>query len=98
MAREHKSEEYLKINPKGTVPAVVDGDFVMNESRAIMCYLVNALSPNHSLYPEDAKARFIIDHRLYFDASTFTPVCGAAIVSLICGGIDGDFYQGVAHL
>lgn len=78
---EHKSEEYLKINPQGTVPAVVDDDFVMNESRAIMCYLVNAKSPNHSLYPEDVKARFIIDHRLYFDASTFMPACGAALVS-----------------
>jgi glutathione S-transferase len=80
-AGEHKSEDYLKINPKGTVPAVSDDDFVMNESRAIMCYLVNAKSPNNYLYPsDDPKARFIIDHRLYYDASTFMPACSAALV------------------
>lgn len=79
---ENKSEEYLNINPQGTVPTLVDDDFVMTESRAIMGYLVNSKSPNHSLYPsEDVKARFIIDHRLYYDASTFMPACGAALVS-----------------
>lgn len=82
---DHKSEEYLKINPQGTVPAVTDDDFLMTESRAIMGYLVDAKSPNNSLYPsEDLKARFIIDHRLYYDASTFSPVLLAAIVRLLC--------------
>jgi glutathione S-transferase len=78
---EHKSEDYLKINPQGTVPAVTDDEFVMNESRAIMCYLVNAKTPNNCLYPsDDPKARFIIDHRLFYDASTFMPACSAALV------------------
>lgn len=55
----------------------------MNESRAIMCYLVNANSTNHTLYPDDPKARFIVDHRMYFDASTFMPALGAALVSFL---------------
>lgn len=78
---EHKSDEFLKINPQGTVPAVTDDDFVMNESRAIMCYLVSAKSPNNSLYPtDDLKARFIIDQRLFYDASTLMPALAGAIV------------------
>ena len=73
----------MKINPQGTIPAVMDDDFLMTESRAIMTYLVDAKSPNNSLYPsEDLKARFIIDHRLYYDASTFYPTLLAAIVRL----------------
>lgn len=71
----------MKINPQGTVPAVIDDDFVMNESRAIMCYLVNAKRPESSLYPlEDLKARFIIDQRLFYDASTLMPALAGAIV------------------
>ncbi|MCC6643603.1 glutathione S-transferase family protein [Candidatus Peregrinibacteria bacterium] len=38
-AREHKSEEFLKVNPMGMVPAMVDGDFVLNESMAINEYI-----------------------------------------------------------
>lgn len=37
--KEHKSEWYLKINPNGKVPALVDGDFVIWESMAINNYL-----------------------------------------------------------
>jgi glutathione S-transferase len=85
MGGENKSEEFLKMNPQGTVPVVVDDDFVMNESRAICAYLVNAKSPNHSLYPmDDPKLRFIIDQRLFYDASTLMPAMSEAIVSTLC--------------
>ncbi len=36
---DHKSPEYLKVNPRGKVPALRDGDFVVAESVAIMAYL-----------------------------------------------------------
>lgn len=37
--REHKSPEYLALNPRGRVPTLKDGDFVLYESLAIMAYL-----------------------------------------------------------
>ncbi|TCU18232.1 glutathione S-transferase family protein [Rhizobium sullae] len=37
-----KSPEYLAINPRGRAPALRDGDFVLNESVAIMAYLDQA--------------------------------------------------------
>src|SRR5258707_15097204 len=37
--REHKSPEYLRLNPRGKVPTLKDGDFVLYESLAIMSYL-----------------------------------------------------------
>lgn len=40
-----KSPEYLKINPRGAVPALVDGDFVLTENVAILNYIAD-------LYPE----------------------------------------------
>jgi glutathione S-transferase len=37
--QEHKSPGYLKLNPRGKVPTLKDGDFVLYESLAIMAYL-----------------------------------------------------------
>src|ERR671922_2261994 len=36
---EHKAATYLKLNPRGKVPTLKDGDFVLYESLAIMSYL-----------------------------------------------------------
>lgn len=36
---EHKTPAYLKLNPRGKVPTVKDGDYVIYESIAIMAYL-----------------------------------------------------------
>jgi glutathione S-transferase len=60
MMGEHKTEAYLAINPNGKVPTMVDGDFVLWESRAIMRYLAS-LKPDAGLYPDDNKQRAIID-------------------------------------
>jgi glutathione S-transferase len=36
-----KSREYLKINPNGRIPTLVDGDLIMSEAAAIMLHLVD---------------------------------------------------------
>lgn len=44
-AGEHRAPEFLKINPMGKVPAIVEGDFVLWESGAILLYLAQKYSP-----------------------------------------------------
>jgi glutathione S-transferase len=39
MAGEHKSAAFLKINPRGQIPCLVDGDAIVYESTAIIQYL-----------------------------------------------------------
>ena len=39
MTGAHRQPEYLALNPNGFVPTLVDGDFVLWESTAIMHYL-----------------------------------------------------------
>ena len=39
MAGEHKRAEFLRINPAGKVPVLVDGDMVLTETMAIVLYL-----------------------------------------------------------
>ena len=38
---EHRQPSYLKVNPKGRVPALIDGDEVLTESAAILSHLVD---------------------------------------------------------
>src|ERR1700746_1515869 len=49
--REHKSPEYLALNPRGKVPTLRDGDFVVYESLAVMAYLDKS-SPDRPIFGE----------------------------------------------
>ena len=51
---EQKQPEYLSINPKGQVPALVVGDSVLTENPAILSYL-NARFPEAGLFPDNHK-------------------------------------------
>lgn len=79
---EQHSEEFFKINPLRQVPVLVDGDFVLTESRAILTYLVNSRKPGSELYPSDPIARGLVDQRLYFDATVVFEKMMDLIVSL----------------
>jgi glutathione S-transferase len=46
----HKSPAYLKLNPNGQIPVLVDGDFVVYESAAICLYLADRF-PDKELVP-----------------------------------------------
>ena len=48
--REHKSPEFLKINPAGKLPALVDGDAKIFETAAICLYLADKF-PEAKLAP-----------------------------------------------
>jgi len=80
---EHLHADYLKINPHHTVPTLVDGDFSLWESRAILAYLVNQYAPGSPLYPVDPKKRALVDRALNFDASTLYPMMGSVVYPVI---------------
>lgn len=54
-AGEHRQPAYLSINPMGKVPAIVDGDFQLWESGAILFYLAQKYG-NLSSSPEEQAA------------------------------------------
>ena len=58
-AGEHKSPRFLKINPAGKLPVLVDGDRVITESLAIIIYLAEK-------YPEKRHIPIEIGERAEF--------------------------------
>jgi glutathione S-transferase len=68
VAGEHRHPEFLKINPAGKIPVLVDGDLVLTESVAIVLYLADKYS-NKGLIPTDLKERAQVNRWLLFAAT-----------------------------
>ncbi len=49
---EHKADAFVRLNPQGLVPALVDGSLVLTQSLAIMEYLEET-QPEPALLPKD---------------------------------------------
>ncbi|OCQ22291.1 glutathione S-transferase [Pseudoalteromonas luteoviolacea] len=52
----HKSAQYLRLNPTGRIPTLVDDDFVLFESGAICLYLAEK-HPESQLIPSEPKEK-----------------------------------------
>lgn len=71
------SPEFLKINPNGKVPAIVDGDAVVFDSNAILLYL--AEKTGKFIPANDPKARGELLSWLMFVATGIGPYSGQAV-------------------
>ncbi|MGC4095406.1 MAG: glutathione S-transferase family protein [Polyangiaceae bacterium] len=72
---EHRSPEFLALNPNGAVPVLEDGDWILTESRAILHYLA-AQRPESRLVPSDAKEHAEALRWQFWDAAHFGPPTG----------------------
>lgn len=63
---EHRTPEFLKINPYGKIPAINDNGFCLAESNAIIRYLADKQSS--SLYPQNLEERAIVDQWIDFSS------------------------------
>lgn len=69
-------QEYLKINPLGKVPTLVDGDLTLGDSKVICRYLENAY-PEPALYPTDLADKAMADW--------YEDLCGGRVAELAAG-------------
>lgn len=78
--KEQKAPAFLKINPNGRIPAIVDrdnGDFSVFESGAVLVYLAEKTG---QLMPQDVKGRSQVMQWLMFQMGGLGPMQGQANV------------------
>ena len=78
--KEQKADWYLKINPNGRIPAIVDhsaGDFAVFESGAILVWLAEKTA---RFLPTGSKARSEVLQWLFFQVGGLGPMQGQANV------------------
>ena len=76
---EQKTPEFLKLNPNGRIPVIVDhdhDDFVLAESGAILLYLAER---SGKLWPTDLRLRHKAMQWLMFQMSAIGPMLGQAM-------------------
>jgi GST-like protein len=72
-AQEQKSPEFLKINPNGRIPAIVDDGFPIFESGAILIWLAEKTG---KFLPADAKGRSTVIQWVMWQMGGLGPMMG----------------------
>jgi glutathione S-transferase/GST-like protein len=76
---EQKSDWYVKLNPNGRIPALLDDNFALFESGAILIYLAEKTG---KFLPRDVQGRSRVMQWLMFQMSGVGPMMGQANVFL----------------
>ncbi len=76
--RAQLQPEFVQINPNHMIPTLVDGDFVLWESNAIMQYLCSKV-PDNSLLPADPIGRADVNRWQFWQTGHFGSACGVFI-------------------
>ncbi|OGT59658.1 MAG: hypothetical protein A3E01_04120 [Gammaproteobacteria bacterium RIFCSPHIGHO2_12_FULL_63_22] len=86
---EHRSPEFLALNPNHQIPVFIDGELVLFESHAICRYLC----AKHGLtqwYPSDLSTRAKIDQWLDWNQCRLFPTVRDIVLNKVFLGPDGD--------
>ncbi|OWY67479.1 glutathione S-transferase [cyanobacterium TDX16] len=96
-AGEHKTEQFLQLNPCGQVPVLVDGDVTIRDSQAILVYLARRYGGEDWL-PLEPEANAKIVQWLSFAANEIANSLAAARRYFIFQGqLDLELTQQKAH-
>ncbi len=67
---EQRSAAYLALNPRGSLPILVDGDLVLAEAEAILVYLARSTPGGGAFLPDDPAALGAVMSWLFFAKGT----------------------------
>lgn len=86
---EGRRAEYLAINPTGKIPTLVEGDFRLSESNAILEY-VSAAHAGFRLSSEDARERATIESWLFWESAHWQPVLSDLLAPFVAHALLPD--------
>ena len=70
--KEHKSPEFLKMNPMGRIPVLDDDGFYLPEGNAILTYLARKF-PETNMLPDDIEGLAQVERWLHWQSSHLMP-------------------------
>ncbi|XP_072269822.1 glutathione S-transferase theta-1-like [Pyxicephalus adspersus] len=70
---DHLTEDFEKLNPLHKVPVLIDGEFTLVESTAILRYLVQKYNTPDHWYPSDPQKRARVDEYLAWQHTNTRP-------------------------
>ena len=74
--KEQLSDDFGALNPMRKVPVLIDGDFRLWESNAILAYLAGKF-PQTNCLPTDVRGRSDVDRWLHWQSCHLLPMVGA---------------------
>src|SRR5574341_1891491 len=74
---EQSKPEFIALNPNKKIPVLVDGDFILWESNAILLYVGKKFAPNN-IYSEEPKVFGAVTQWLFFGKTTIDPTIAKA--------------------
>lgn len=80
---EQKTATYAELNPAQLVPTLVDGDFKLNQSLAIIEYLDSVAEPK--LVPDDAKQAAVVRMLALDMACDLQPIANLRVLQYVSG-------------
>jgi len=87
-AGAHKGPEYTAVNPNQQLPALVDGDFTVWESNAILQYAADK-DGKAAFYPQDLRTRTDVNRWLLWESNQWFPSCYTWLVENVVKPILG---------
>lgn len=75
--RDPNVPQFLALNPNAQVPVLIDGDFVLWESNAILAYL--ARRETSPLLPAEAQGQAVVEQWLYWQLGELNPAWSYAV-------------------
>lgn len=95
---ETESEDFLAVNPLGELPVLVDADFSVRDSQAILVYLASRYDPSGLWYPvQDSKRLARVTEWLAFAESITRSASAARLATGFFFNFDLERCQREAH-
>lgn len=87
-AQDYNKPEYLALNPNASIPTLVDDDFILWESNAILQYAADK-DNRTDVYPKDARTRADINRWLLWECNQWFPACYVYLVENLVKPLTG---------
>jgi glutathione S-transferase len=97
-----RAAEYLALNPNAMTPTLVDDDFTLTESNAIMQYIAEKAG-DHSVLPREARAHADVTRWQFWESAHFNRAFGALAFEVVAkpllglGPEDADLVRGATE-